>query len=231
VEWPDNPGGRVRNLVLPDDAKLVAEFRPDLLNGVEIVKARVISLAYDEQGSINKREQDFTAIPYYAWANRGVGEMLVWIPKDESHARPLPWPTVASTSKVATSGGQNPRAINDQAEPQSSRDASNSFFHWWPKKGTTEWVELFFQNPSSVSETEVYWFDDTGTGQCRVPKAWRVLYKDGEAWKPVETSGSYGVDKDRYNKVMFKPVKTSALRLEVTLQPEWSTGIQEWKVK
>jgi len=231
VEWPDNPGGRVRNLVLPDDAKLVAEFRPDLLNGVEIVKARVISLAYDEQGSINKREQDFTAIPYYAWANRGVGEMLVWIPKDESHARPLPWPTVASTSKVATSGGQNPRAINDQAEPQSSRDASNSFFHWWPKKGTTEWVELSFQNPSSVSETEVYWFDDTGTGQCRVPKAWRVLYKDGEEWKPVETSGSYGVDKDRYNKVMFKPVKTSALRLEVTLQPEWSTGIQEWKVK
>jgi len=231
VEWPDNPGGRVRNLVLPDDAKLVAEFRPDLLNGVEIVKARVISLAYDEQGSINKREQDFTAIPYYAWANRGVGEMLVWIPKDESHARPLPWPTVASTSKVATSGGQNPRAINDQAEPQSSGDASNSFFHWWPKKGTTEWVELSFQNPSSVSETEVYWFDDTGTGQCRVPKAWRVLYKDGEEWKPVETSGSYGVDKDRYNKVMFKPVKTSALRLEVTLQPEWSTGIQEWKVK
>ena len=90
---------------------------------------------------------------------------------------------------------------------------------------------MSFQNPTLVSETEVYWFDDTGTGQCRVPKAWRVLYKDGEEWKPVETSGSYGVDKDRYNKVMFKPVKTNALRLEVTLQPEWSTGIQEWKVK
>ena len=34
AEWPDNPGGHVRNLVLPDDAPLTAEFRPDLLNGV-----------------------------------------------------------------------------------------------------------------------------------------------------------------------------------------------------
>jgi len=28
--------------------------------------------------------QDFTAIPYYAWANRGPGEMTVWIPNQES---------------------------------------------------------------------------------------------------------------------------------------------------
>jgi len=26
-------------------------------------------------------------------------------------------------------------------------------------------------------------------------------------------------------------VTTSALRLEVALQPQWSAGIQEWKVK
>ncbi len=231
AEWPDNPGGRVRNLVLSDDAKLTAEFRPELLNGVEVVRARAISLAFDEQGKIAKKEQEFTAIPYYAWANRGAGEMLVWIPKDEASARPLPWPTIASTSKVATSGGQNPRAINDQSEPQSSRDGTNSFFHWWPRKGTTEWVEYKFEKPSTVSEAEVYWFDDTGSGQCRVPKAWRVLYKDGDAWKPVETTESYGVDKDRYNKVTFKPVATEVLRLEVTLLPEWSAGIQEWKVK
>ena len=88
-----------------------------------------------------------------------------------------------------------------------------------------------FEKPSTVSETEVYWFDDTGTGQCRVPKAWRILYKDGEEWKPVATNDSYGVEKDRYNKVTFKPVTTHMLRLEVTLQTEWSAGIQEWKVK
>ena len=231
AEWPDNPGERVRNLVLPDDAKLTAEFRPDLLNGVEIVRARAVNLAYDEQGKVTKKEQDFTGIPYYAWANRGAGEMIVWIPRDESSARPLPWPTLASRSKVATSGGQNAFAINDQAEPLSSIDRSNSYFHWWPKKGTTEWVEYAFEKPSTVSETEVYWFDDTGAGQCRVPKAWRILYKDGDAWKQVETSESYGVEKDRYNKATFKPIITRVMRLEVTLRPEWSAGIQEWKVK
>lgn len=231
AEWPDNPGGRVRNLVLPDGAKLTAEFRPDLLNGVEVIKARAISLAYDEQGQVKKQEQDFMAIPYYAWANRGPGEMIVWIAKEESSARILPFPTIASTSKVATSGGQNPRAINDQSEPQSSRDSSNSFFHWWPKRGTTEWVEYTFEKPAMVSEAEVYWYDDTGTGQVRPPKAWRILYKDGDEWKPVETSDTYGVEKDRYNRVTFKPVTTTALRLEVTLQAEWSAGIQEWKVK
>ena len=45
AEWPDNPGGRVRNLLLPDSAKLVAEFRPGLLNGVTVIKSRSLALA------------------------------------------------------------------------------------------------------------------------------------------------------------------------------------------
>jgi DUF1680 family protein len=231
AEWPDNPNGRVRNLVLQNDVKLTSEFRPDLLNGVAVVKGSAISLAYNESGSVERKEQSFTAIPYYAWANRGVGEMAVWIASDTEHARPLAWPTVASTSKVTTSGGQNPRAINDQNEPQSSRDPSASYFHWWPKKGTVEWVEYAFPQTSSVSEVELYWFDDTGSGECRVPASWKLLYKDGDLWKPVETTSSFGVEKDRFNKVSFKPVTTSALRLEVTLQNGWSAGIQEWKAK
>ena len=47
----------------------------------------------------------------------------------------------------------------------------------------------------------------------------------------MEAGGPYEAEKDRYNKVSFKPVTTSGLRLEVTLQPQWSAGIQEWKVK
>ena len=34
AEWVDNPDGKVRNLMLPDSAKLTAEYRPALLNGV-----------------------------------------------------------------------------------------------------------------------------------------------------------------------------------------------------
>jgi len=229
AEWPDNPEGRVRNLMLPDDAALKAEFRPELLGGVAAIKGRAVGLSYDKEGKVVRSEQEFAAIPYYAWANRGRGQMVVWIPNSESSARPLPWPTISSTSAVQTSGGRTPRAINDLEEPRSSDDPT-SYFHWWPTKGTTEWVEYTFQKPATVSETEVYWFDDTGRGECRVPKAWRILYKDGQGWMPVENNGPYPVEKDKYNKVAFKPVTTSGLRLEVTFQPEWSAGIQEWKV-
>jgi DUF1680 family protein len=229
AEWPDNPGGKVRNLLLPDDATLSSGFRPELLNGVQVITGRAVALARDADDQVTRREQDFTAIPYYAWANRGPGEMVVWIPNRETSARPQPRPTLASEAGVTSSKkDRDPRAVNDQSEPRSSRDSTSSFFHWWPEKGSTEWIEYAFDEASRVSEVEVYWFDDGG--ECRVPASWRVLYRDGEEWKPVETPGPYGVEKDRYNKVAFEPVTTSGLRLEVVLQPEVSAGIQEWKV-
>jgi hypothetical protein len=51
------------------------------------------------------------------------------------------------------------------------------------------------------------------------------------AWKPVDAREPYRVEKHGYNKVTFTPVSTGALRLELTMQPEWSAGIQEWKVR
>ena len=64
-----------------------------------------------------------------------------------------------------------------------------------------------------------------------MPGGWRILYKDRADWKPVEPRGEYGVAKDRYNVVAFTPVTTRGLRLEVTMQRQWSAGVQEWKVK
>jgi hypothetical protein len=90
---------------------------------------------------------------------------------------------------------------------------------------------MTFAKTATVSGVELYWFDDTGHGQVRVPASWRLLYKDGGEWKPVAPSGPYGVAKDAWNKVAFAPVTTTALRLEVTMQPQWSAGIQEWKVR
>jgi uncharacterized protein len=232
AEWPDNPGGRVRNLMLSDSTRLRSEVRSDLLNGVTVIKGKATSFNYDSGGKLEKKEQDFLAIPYYAWANRGAGEMIVWIPNNEANVTPPPPPTIASTSKVnASERAHNPSAINDQSEPRSSRDNSDIYLHWWPEKGTTEWVEYAFAKPATVSETEIYWYDDTGRGECRVPTSWRLLYKDGSEWKPVEVNGQYGVEKDRFNKVNFKPVITTGLRIEVTMQKDWSAGIQEWKVK
>jgi len=232
LEWPDNPKGKVRNLMLPASARLDAEYRPDLLRGVEVVTGRAVALAYDQHGNVIRSEEQFTAIPYYAWANRGRGQMMVWLPENEASARPDLFPTLATTAKVRVSGKpqHNPEAIHDGEIPSSSHDSS-SYFDWWPKLGGQEWVAYTFEKPAAVSECQLYWFDDSGSGAVRVPASWRILYKDGEDWKPVETAGPYGVERDRFNKVSFKPVTTTALRVEVTMQPNFSVGIQKWIVK
>jgi hypothetical protein len=231
LESPDNPEGHVRSLMLPDDAPLTASFEPALLNGVEVLRGTGFLVKRDEQGQLVKTPRNIEAIPYYAWANRGRSEMMVWIPDSEKSARIQPLPTIASTSKITISaGGKNPAAINDLAVPASSNDAENTFSDWWPRKGTNAWVEYAFAKEATVSTTSVYWFDDTGTGECRVPESWHVLYKEGDQWKPVTTSDSFGVDRDKYNKISFQPVTTTGLRLEVRMRPGWSAGIQEWTV-
>lgn len=74
AEWPDNPDGKVLGLTLPDNEPLTAEFDPQLLNGVEVIKGRALNA--------DKQEQDFMAIPYFAWANRGPGQMTVWLDRE-----------------------------------------------------------------------------------------------------------------------------------------------------
>ena len=86
AEWPDNPDGKVRTLMLPRDQSFTAAFEPSLLNGVETISGRALSLSEDAHGAQLKKEQPFKAIPYFAWANRGKGEMTVWFASPDAVA-------------------------------------------------------------------------------------------------------------------------------------------------
>jgi len=55
AEWPDNPGGKVRNLLLPDGATLSSQFRPGLLNGVQVVTGRAVALAHEADAASSTR--------------------------------------------------------------------------------------------------------------------------------------------------------------------------------
>ncbi|WP_460547731.1 glycoside hydrolase family 127 protein [Hymenobacter daeguensis] len=80
AEWPDNQG-RAANLLVPASARFTATYQPTLLNGVTTLTATVPAVQVDEAaGTIQTVPQTLTAIPYYAWANRGKGEMTVWFP-------------------------------------------------------------------------------------------------------------------------------------------------------
>ena len=236
AEWPDNPNGKVRNIVLPDANALSSDFRADLLNGVQVIRGRAVGLALDETGAVRRTEQPFMAIPYATWANRGRGQMAVWLARTDAVARPTPFPTVATTAAIAASPlpngrGKNPRNMIDGEEPAGSSDSS-AYFDWWPVQGSAnEWIEMTFARPSAVSSVEVYWFDDIGRGGVRVPASWRLLHKSGDRWLPVETAGPFGVARNAWNAVSFAPMTTSALRIELTMQPGFSAGVQEWKVK
>lgn len=81
AEWVDN-NGKASNIVMPDNTAFTTEYKPDLLNGIEIVKANVPAVLIDANGeNLHTENQPFVAIPYYAWANRGKGEMMIWFPE------------------------------------------------------------------------------------------------------------------------------------------------------
>ncbi|WP_022881921.1 glycoside hydrolase family 127 protein [Gryllotalpicola ginsengisoli] len=73
IEQADQPDGVVLDdLRVDPDANYAAQHRPDLLGGVT-------TLSFPAVGPDGQRVQ-LTAIPYFAWANRGIGPMRVWIP-------------------------------------------------------------------------------------------------------------------------------------------------------
>lgn len=55
-------------LAISDTSKFIIKKRRDLLLGVQTIEMK-------------NGNQNFTAIPYYAWSNRGEGKMKVWLPQ------------------------------------------------------------------------------------------------------------------------------------------------------
>lgn len=234
LEGPDNKDGLVQNILISKDATASVAYKADKLNGIEELTVEGNSTKRQlNSDALLKVNQTVTAIPYYSWANRGSSEMAVWIPYEESAARPQPAPTIASRS-TASSSLENKRlisAIKDQYDPADSKDTNYPYLHWWPKKNTTEYVQYDFDKEEQVTESRVYWYDDGPWGGCRIPKSYKVLYlKDGK-WLPVEVTSDSGIAKDKFNVIQFKPVTTKAIKLEVQQPEDNSSGIHEWAVK
>jgi DUF1680 family protein len=81
AEAIDN-NGKTGSIVVPEDAALTTELRKDLLKGVVVITGQVPVLKVSGDGkNVSTEKTRFTAIPYYAWAHRGEGEMNVWFPK------------------------------------------------------------------------------------------------------------------------------------------------------
>lgn len=165
------------------------------------------------------------ALPYFAWGNRGNGEMAVWIATSEAvaaAARSGPAFSFSHLSPHDSADALTDGLAND--EPATPRAT------WWPHKGTSEWVQVTYATPRTITGARVWWFDDSARGAgCAIPASWRLEYRDGESWKPCELipSSTYDTKPAAFNTIRIKPVTTTAVRVMATLRRDRAAGITE----
>lgn len=134
---------------------------------------------------------------------------------------------VATPTTSFHSGDTFVTALNDGNEPENSRERGTGSYGNWPRRGT-EWVQYEWSQPIATKQIEVYWWDDRQG--VRLPKASRLKYWNGTEFVAVANASGNGVAENQFNVTTFDEVKTTKLRLEIESDPEFSTGILEWRV-
>ena len=65
-------------------ATFQTRYEKDLLGGVNLIQTTGKSIRGNDKGDgLKVTDKVLTAIPYYAWNNRGAGEMQVWMPRTD----------------------------------------------------------------------------------------------------------------------------------------------------
>lgn len=231
TEGKEYANGNANNLLLKN-APFQLEYRKDFLNGVMTIKGKAAQLYENKSGKIEEKPVEFTAIPYYGWANRGGAEMLVWLPTEKKYAAPVFQPTIASKSKVETSKKVRTsglEAVNDLYLPGKVNSTAIPNFNFWPLKDTTVTITYTFDKPYNISASSVFWAQ-TDAGKESYPKAWKLYYKKENEWVALKNV-TYPVNPDgEQSKVKFEKVTTQGLKLEIKMGLAPS-GLYEWTVE
>jgi len=141
-------------------------------------------------------------------------------------------PTLASLARPSASiRAQTLFALSDDLQPQNSHDDDIPRFFWYGRNGTPEWVQYDFPEPEEVHSVQLYWaLHDEDQNPGKLPKSWRLLYRDGEDWKEVTSPAGYPATADQLTSVEFNPITTSGLRIEVQLQDGATAGLYKWGI-
>lgn len=225
----------VDEMVLPAGSAFKAEYQKGLLNGVVVIKAEGQRATQSDwnrklyQAATPPQKAEITLVPYGFWDNRKPGRMEVWLPTSPPPARVLGPEAKAKVSVSFSWGNAQVWGINDGEEPTSSSEQPKSLCHFWPHKGGEEWAQYTWKSAQRVKGVKVYWFDDTGRGECRLPVSWKLQALVGGEFKDVPLK-DVPVLMDKWCSVEFSPIQTTALRLVVKQKDGWASGIHEWKV-
>lgn len=221
---------RILDMILPDTAVITCT-KDTLLRGMVSLHAKAYQTKRDDTGAVKLSNRiDFKAIPYYAWAHRDATPMIMWYPTNKDVAKPRPAATIANLSKVDGSVNNiRIEAIRDQLLPAGSNDNNLPFFHWWPNSNQTEWISYTFDKPYKISKSKIFWFSDGGG--CKAPQRWRLYYDHNGQWQEVKNRNEYGVQLNIINTTDFEPVTTKAVKIEIDLPEDCSSGIHEWIIE
>lgn len=243
LEGKDQVDKHVFNKYIPKDAAFEIEFKKDTLGGIVQLNSTAKEI-YKNGTEILEKDVPVKIIPYSVWNNRGPDEMAVWIPYEADRTRPLPEATIASKAEAyvyrtakdkddsETIEIKEPAyGVNDQWEPASSSDTSKPYHYWWLRRGVNVTLAYHFEKPETVNKIQVYWLDfEHYDGNFRVPKTWKLYYKNNNKWEEVVAKSPYTVEKDKYNILEFEPITTAELKMDVQLQDGESGGVIEWKI-
>jgi hypothetical protein len=145
-------------------------------------------------------------------------------------------PTLASkASGSAVQGVAGIRALNDGVVPRTPAPGGRGggpgaagsaadvpVFTWTPSRGSTQWVQYTFPAEETLGRIDLFW--------TVAPQSWRLLFQRAGQWEPVTPRGPYGRETNAFTRLEFEPVKTMALRIEVTLAPDAPPALAEWRV-
>ncbi len=182
--------------------------------------------------SPNVNANEVPASPVYSTA---ATEQITLIPFGAENIRVTYFPvtTTVSSGNIATAaiplashcyGGDSVAAMNDGSTAVTPRQT------FWNHLGTAEWVEYDWPMTLNINSVKLWWFDDTGSGQCRVPASYTIQYWNGNSWQAVSGASGYGRATNQFNTTTFNPVNTTRLRVNVQLQSGYSGGVVEWEV-
>jgi uncharacterized protein len=141
--------------------------------------------------------------------------------------------TITSENKIS--------ALNDGFTPENSFDRSHgvyALYREWPRESGETWVQYEWSEPVNIDKVEVYWaMDHPRPGALpgshwptiHVPQSYRILYWNGNDFVPVNHAQGQGLTADAFNVTTFEAVKTSKLRLAVTLDKKEPAGVLEWR--
>jgi Alpha-L-arabinofuranosidase B (ABFB) domain/F5/8 type C domain len=131
-----------------------------------------------------------------------------------------------------TSPYDNPqRAIDGSTWYDPANYGPNSRWTNFGSPNASDWLEVDFGRPTTVSQARLAFYDDTGTGSIKTPASYQVQYFDGANWvdvaaqqrRPATPTGN------ELNTVGFTAVTTTRLRAVLNRAGSSAVGLTEFE--